>query len=54
MCGDETDADKPERPTEAAFQFESYFDGDSGLWSLRRVATTIPPKSDEDGESPQG
>ena len=50
MCGDETDADEAEWLPEAAFEFESYFDRDSGLWSLRRVPSTSPPKSDGDGE----
>ena len=47
MCGDEIDAGETELQSETAFEFESYFDRGSGLWSLRRVPTTIPPKPDE-------
>ena len=48
MCGDEREAERSELQPETAFEFESYFDRASGVWSLRRVPTTIPPKPDED------
>lgn len=51
MCGDETDARETEARTGVAFEFESYFDRDSGLWSLRRIPTSLPPKALEDSES---
>ena len=51
MCGDETDAGETELDTETAFEFESYFDRGSGIWSLRRVPTTIPPKLDDERPS---
>ena len=51
MCGDETDAGHTEHRTEQEFEFESYFDRDSGLWSLRRIPTSLPPKPKEDSGS---
>ena len=47
MCGDETDAGETELEAATAFEFESYFDRGSGLWSLRRVPS-IPPKPDDE------
>ncbi len=50
MCGDGTEPEQPETTTETAFEFESYFDRDSGLWSLRRVPTSLPPRPEVESE----
>jgi len=44
MCDDETVPREREPRADEAFEFESYFDRGSGLWSLRRVPTSIPPR----------
>jgi hypothetical protein len=35
-------------------QFESYFDTDSGVWSLRRIPTSPPPLASAEPEADQG
>ena len=50
MCDDGTEAEQPEIAPERAFEFESYFDGESGLWSLRRVPTSAPPRPASESE----
>lgn len=45
MSADDSDA----RDLETVF--ESFFDRDSGVWSLRRVPTSPPPGESEESET---